>query len=382
LIEMLSPTPPSQRSASLGEAPTIRGVETADIPAVARLFQTTFVDARKPAPASLADYMNEVFVRHPWLSEDIRSRVAVDAAGRLQGFVGVIPQRLLHQGKPLRGAVLGALMVEKPDDNPLVGARLLRSAMQGGQDVSLSESANPVSQKMWELIGGTTLAPYSLNWVRLLRPAALPFSLLGRTSVARACAIIASPIDAVLNKIPKNPFAPVSLPAPTLDDVEAGVDDFIAAMPALIARYALRPDWDEPTLRWQLGHAAVKERFGALQCRLLRKGKKTVGSYLYYGRPGGVGFILQTLALPGHDFAVASCMLSHAASDGCAAVRGRAQPEFLDALMRHHALMFHRSSMVVHTKDKDLSSTLRLGDALATGLAAEAWSRLIGGAFS
>jgi hypothetical protein len=379
---MLSPTPPTQRSASLGEAPTIRGVEAADIPAVARLFQTTFIDARKPAPASLATYMNDVFVRHPWLSEDIRSRVAVDATGRLQGFVGVIPQRLLHQGKPLRGAVLGALMVERPDDNPLVGARLLRSAMQGGQDVSLSESANPVSQKRWELIGGTTLAPYSLSFVRVLRPVALPFSLVAPERLARICATIVSPIDAMVNKVPKNPLTPVSLSAPTLDEVKVGVDEFIAAMPALIVRYALRPDWDEPTLRWQLGHAAVKERFGALQCRLLRKGKTTVGGYLYYGRPGGVGFILQTLALPGHEFAVVSSALSHAATDGCTAVRGRAQPEFLDALMRHHALMFHRSSMVVHTKDKDLSSTFRLGDALATGLAAEAWSRLIGGAFS
>lgn len=380
---MLSPVSPLQRSASLGEALTIRGLETADLPAVARLFQTTFIDARKAAPQSLVACLNETFLRHPLLSEDIRSRVAFDHAGRLQGFVGVLPTRLLHRDKPLRGAVLGGLMVDRPDDNPLVGARLLRQALQGGQDISLSESANPVSQKMWEVVGGTTLPSWSLNWVRVLRPAALPFSFLAPTpGMARICAATVAPLDAVLNRFRKNPLSAVSLPDVDVDDTAVSVDEFIAALPHLIARYALRPDWDETTLRWQLGHAAVKERFGDLQCRLVAKGSRTVGGYLYYGRPGGIGFVLQMLALSKHEFSVVSSVLARAAADGCTAVRGRAQPEFLDGLMRHHALMFHRASMVVHTKDKDLSQTLRTGDGLVTGLAAEAWARMIGGVFS
>ena len=380
---MLSPPLPSQRPASHGEASTIRGLEANDVPAVARLFQKTFIDPRKAAPPGLVSCLDEIFLKHPWLTSDIRSRVAIDAAGELQGFVGVFPMRLVHRGKQLRGAMLGGLMVDRPDDNPLVGARLLRSAVQGGQDISLSESANPVSHKMWEVMGGTTLASYSLNWVRVLRPAALPFSFVAPTpGIAGICAKAVAPIDAVLNTFRKNPLAPVSLPEPTADDVAVGADEFAAAWPALIERYALRPQWDEPMLRWQLGQAAVKERFGELQHRLLRKGSRTIGGYLYYGRPGGVGFVLQMVALPKNEFAVVSSALSRAASDGCTAVRGRAQPEFLDALMRHHALMFHRSSMVAHTKDQDLLQTLRLGDALVTGLAAEQWARTIGGKFS
>lgn len=383
---MLSPNtlPEARHPASARTAGSVRALEASDVGEVARLFQKTFIDARTPAPAGLAQCLDEIFLRHRWQSDDVRSQVFIDDDAQLKGFVGVLPLRLQHRNKPMLAAVLGSLMAEGREVNPLIGARLLRAALQGGQDISISESANPLTQKMWELVGGTTLANYSLNWIRVFRPMALPFSLAaGRhAGLARAGATLVSPVDLVLNKMRSNPFASASLPEPALPDEEVSADEFAEALPALTERYALRPDWDSATLRWQLHHAAVKERFGNLRCYLLRKGNRTVGGYLYYGRPGGIGFVLQTVALPKHEFAVISSMLSRAASGGCTAVRGRAQPEFLDALMRHHALMFHRSSMVVHAKDTGLLTTLRAGDGLITGLAGETWIRLIGGAFT
>ena len=73
-----------------------------------------------------------------------------------------------------KGRILEALL-----RSPLVGAKLLRSALSGSQDLSISESANPLSLKMWEKSGGATLPLFSLSWLRVLKPAALSLAMTG-----------------------------------------------------------------------------------------------------------------------------------------------------------------------------------------------------------
>lgn len=359
----------------------IRSLQSSDIPAVAELFQKTFRNPRLQAPSSLGSYLEEVFLRHPWESEGIHSLVFLDHCDRIKGFIGLLPLRLRHDGKLLRAAVLGSLMVENPTEDPLIGARLVRAALKGSQDISISESANPLSLRMWELAGGRSLPLYSMTWLRVFRPIAMPLALLARRPrPQRICSALVSPLDAMLHRFPANPFSSQAL-RPDYVDSESTFDEFIVAMPKLVSHYSVKPDWDEATLRWQLQHAAVKEKFGHLKCRLVRKGNRAVGGFLYYSRPGGFAFVLQILADPQHQAAVVASLLARAASDGCVAIRGRAQPELLDALIRQQAVLFNRSSTVVHSRHPELIESLRVGNALITGLAAEAWTRLIGGQF-
>jgi hypothetical protein len=381
---MLAPNTPSDHTSKMGQTDCgqIRSLQSGDIAAVAELFQKTFRSRRHRAPSSLADYLQSVFLRHPWQCEEIRSLVYIDNSGRLKGFIGLLPVRLHHRGKSLRAAVLGSLMAEHPEQNPLIGARLVRTALKGGQDISISESANALSQRMWEIAGGQSLPLHSMTWIRILRPTAVPLSLLARRpSPQRICAALVSPLDAMLARFGGNPFSLSSLPAPNCVDMDSSLDEFIDAVPGLASHYVAGPDWDPATLRWQLQNAAIKEKFGNLKSRLVRKGNRTIGGFLYYSRPGGFGFVLQILAEPEYRFAVVASLLARAASDGCVAIRGRAQPELLDPLIRSHALLFQRSSTVIHSKNHELIDTMRTGDALITGLAAEAWTRLIGGEF-
>jgi hypothetical protein len=51
-------------------------------------------------------------------------------------------------------------------------------------------------------------------------------------------------------------------------------------------------------------------------------------------------------------------------------------------LVRQHSLLFRRSAAVMHTRNDELRTALLDGSALITGLAAEAWTRLIGDDFS
>jgi hypothetical protein len=63
-------------------------------------------------------------------------------------------------------------------------------------------------------------------------------------------------------------------------------------------------------------------------------------------------------------------------------VRGRAEPDLLDALVARRCVLFHVAAMVVHARDKALLADVRRSRALLTGLAGETWTRLIGGEFA
>jgi hypothetical protein len=362
----------------------VRALRQSDVPGVAELFQKTFRNPKTAAPPSLAAYVEQIFLDHPWQDKDRVSRVVVDSDGAVTGFVGVLPQLLQVGDTVIRASVLGSLMSRDPQRNPLVGARLLRSALHEHQDVSFSESANPLSLKMWEKSGGVTLPLHSLSWARILRPASLPFAMLAeRFSFASAALPLTSGLDRLARRIAPDVFAVAGSDGPGGEDFEVGAEEFAAAIPALCTRYRIRPVWDGKMLGWLLQHASTKTRFGPVMMRLVKgKGGRIVGGYIYYGRPGGVAFALQLLAEPNAERLVVNSLLSHVEARGFSAVRGRVQPEFLDALVRQQSLMFRRSAAVIHTRNNDLRAALLEGNALITGLAAEAWSRLIGEEFS
>src|ERR1043166_5967988 len=141
----------------------IRACTPEVIPAVAAMFQRAFLDAKKPAPASLAAYLLDLYLRHPWYDPDLAPRVYTGADGSVGGFIGILPLRMTFNGRPVRAALSGSLMVDKPDEKPLAGARLLRDYMNGPQDLSLSETANEVSHAMWQRIGGETVLLQSME---------------------------------------------------------------------------------------------------------------------------------------------------------------------------------------------------------------------------
>jgi hypothetical protein len=365
---------------AMGEA---RSLQASDIPGVAQLFQKTFRDARKPAPAPLLAYLEEIFLNHPWQDDEQASKVIVDGEGTVAGFIGVLPQRLLFGDTVVRTSVLGSLMSNDPQRNPLVGAKLVRSALNGPHDLSISESANPLSLRMWEKSGGATLPLFSLSWIRVLKPLTLPFALLSeQLPFVSAITPFADGLDRLVRRIGPDVVSLVS-DGPQGEGYDVSPDEFADAVPAFCTRYRIRPVWDEQILKWLLQHAATKGRFGAMMVRLVRgKSNRIVGGYIYYGKRHGAAFVLQLFAEPGAERLVVDDLLAHAMATGFSAVRGRVQPEFLDALARQNALLFRRSATVIHTRKEHLRASLLDDSALITGLAAEAWTKLIGEDFS
>jgi hypothetical protein len=145
----------------------------------------------------------------------------------------------------------------------------------------------------------------------------------------------------------------------------------------------VRPAWDPATLRWILAHLARKERHGAMVRRVVHASDgRPLGCYIYYGRPGGVAWVLQVLASPDGIEPVLDNLFASAFAQGCVAVRGRTRTRLLDALQRRHCVFIRHTSTVVHSANAELVAAIRAGDALVTGLSGDAWTRLIGDTFT
>ena len=360
----------------------VRACTPDDMPAVAGLFQRTFRNARVPAPASLTSYLRELYFAHPWRDPALTSKVFV-ADDAVRGFIGILPLRLTFRGATLRAAVAGSLMVEKPQENPLAGARLLRAYLSGPQDVSLSDSANAVSRGMWERLGGKVVPAQSMEWVRAFRPFTAAVALAAEiVPAARFARPIGAAGDGIAGLFSRDLFGlqPVDAVA---QDRDASVDGLVGFIPELAAGYEVRPAWDAATLRWILAHAADKNRHGPMVRRIVRgKDGRALGCYIYYGRRGGVAWVLQLLARSDAIGPVLDHLFASAFALGCVAVRGRSQALLLDPLQRRNCLFFHRSATVVHSHDAELVAAIRGGEALVTGLSGDAWTRLIGDTFT
>lgn len=361
----------------------IRLCKPSDISQVARLFHRAFRPQATEGSAALERYLHALFLEHPWQDDEIASRVFVSPQGLVEGFIGVLPLRMSLRGRVVKAAVASSLMVADPEGNPLAGARLLRSFLSGPQELSLSETSNPVAQAMWRRLGGEAISAYSLEWLRVLRPARFAVSVMGDAfAPLKMLHPFGAGIDALLDGLSRNPLTVEPIQIKPDDDVDPGDAEIVESILALSRHYALRPEWDADSLRQFLMHAATKRRHGVLVRRLVTgKGNVPIGCFLYYQRSGGVGYVLQVFARPDAREIVIDRLLDHAYRHQCIALRGRSTADLQDTLMRRQALFVHRSSLTVHSKDADLLKALRTDDALITGLAGESWTRLIGDTF-
>jgi hypothetical protein len=361
----------------------VRALAPGDIPAVAGLFQRTLAERGRSTPAGLASYLADLFLRHPWQDPEIASRVYVAGDGRVRGFIGVLPLRLSFHGRLLRGAVAGSLMVDEPAEIPLAGARLLRAVATGPQHLGVSESANRLSQKMWEHASGEVLPFESIDWLRVFHPGRFLLAIARkRFAAAKLLWPAGTLIDRAVQRVEHNPFRHEGERRGRA--VEATDDLLLQEIPRLAADYALRPDWDAEILQFVLRHTQFKARHGPITRRLVYGAGNgaPLGCYFYYGGPGQIAWVLQVLARREFVKAVIGALFDETFDNGNVAVTGRAHPRLMPALLQHQSIFFARASTVVRTADQELLAAIRSGDALLTGIAGERWTRLIGDIFS
>jgi len=346
------------------------------------MFARVFRGGKQPHSDALKSYFEDVIFDGADSAEP-RSRVFLDGDGEVRGFIGVWPRRMQMHGRTIEAAVAGSLMVDHPEAHPTAGARLLRSFLAGPQDLSFSETANDISQRMWKKVGGECLAATSLDWLRVLRPAGLAVAAAAHAfRPASLLRPLASGFDRIVEARGRNPLALSGAPSGVRAQ-EATSAELAEIIPELSRSFALHPDWQSPSLALLLSHAEAKERYGTPHRQIVYShAGRPVGCYIFYARRGEIARVLQVLALPDFAGATLDSLFHHAAALGCVGVRGRVDAGVLEALIARRCLLFHGSAMVVHARDKVLLEEVRNAPALLTGLAGESWTRFVGGEFA
>lgn len=369
------------------EMSSVRSFEAGDVAAVADLFQRLLRKTDMPASANLKAYLCTLFLDGANRDAGLYSRVHVRADGTVSGFLGVLPMEMEFEGRRLWAANCGTFACDDRDTDPFAGARLLRDVLSGPQALSFTETSNDVSTEMWRTARAHVLGPYSLDWLRILKPSTFVVEAASRRI---ALARLAKPAARLADRLLFRPgdkqvwshYTSLAGKADAFVATPAADDDVIDACRQLLTPFALRPLWEPPVLRDMLRHAARKAHHGERICHLVKtRSGKVVGLYLYYGNPGGIGRTVQIMAAPGQESIVIDCLLRNAHERGLVAIRGQTQPALLQAMIGKKIAFLHASSTVVHSRDPALVDAMANGRAFLNGLAGEGWTRLIGDSF-
>lgn len=360
---------------------TIRVFAEDDVPAVAELFGRVYPDRRWTSPAACESYFREMLFNNPWHDLQVPSWVA-EEDGRISGVYAVMPRRMLLRGRPLRVAVACQFMVDPDKRHSLTALQLAKACLSGPQDLTLADGASDQARRMWIRIGGTASLLYSLHWTRPLRPVRYLLSLLEeRAAFPRFLTFPARPLcalaDGLFARLRPNRFY-----RETVELMEDALDPavMLAHLPDILRGYALQPAYDARTLAWLLDQTARKRDHGELRARAVRdRGRRPIGWYLYYLRPGRTGEVVQIAALDGSFDLVLRRLLADAWRHGATALRGRLDPRFVQELSdRHCWLRTDGTWTLVHSRHAEVTAAIQQGDAFLSRLEGEWWLRFLG----
>jgi len=353
----------------------IRACIESDVPQIAELHRRVWTPAGGRGPVISEAYFAEILFRNSCRADDLPSLVYEDDHGRVVGCLGVMPRRMSFEGRPVRVAISHNFMVAPDSRSSLAGIQLMREFFAGRQDLSIAQS-NDVAWRVWEGLGGSTAPIYEMVWTRPLRPGRYLASVIGgrrrdgrEPFWLRAGAGI---LDVATAGMPSSPLRPR---VPTEASEELTTETFLQFFGEVADGRALRPEYDQASLRWIFDLLERKTNHGVLRKRAVRGGDgSTLGWYLYYARPGGRGEVVQIAARPASIREVLDHCFYDAWRQGVSALFGQIDPPLTRQLSSTNCLFrYSGTRLVVNTRDPELMQALCRGDAFLTRLEGEWW---------
>ena len=352
----------------------VRSLQRDDIPQLVALSQGLFPHGQRAGDA-LAAYFERIFFHNPWVDAELPSLVYEDEKGRVGGFVGVVPRRMLFRGEPIRVAVSTQLMVY-PRYGGLVGGRLMRQLLSGPQALTLTDDANDAARRLWERLGGECPPIYGLRWTRPVRPPRYAAQRSLRGPVGRGVAFALRPLlaaaDAIVTALPG--ATRLGPPQGTLEPLDAPT--LVAHLEEVAGGRALRPVYDAASLQWLFDQLREKAICGPLRQALVRASTGEVaGWFVYCLKPGGTGEVIQVTARRSAEKLVLRSLLWDAWRHGACALAGRVEPWLVEALRGRNwaVLRWLHQWTLVHSPRPEILHAIERGDAVLSHLDGEWW---------
>jgi hypothetical protein len=362
-----------------------------DIAEVADLFAEVFLSGLETDMGDLRSHVEAVYFDNPFYDEDCPSLVYCDAKGDIVAFLGVTPRRMRFGEETIKTAIVGNLMVKGTKGgagsergpalshgHQLAPAALIKMLFRGSQDLTLSDTAIDASRRIWERSGGVAVRLYSMSWLCILKPLSFGIGTLERRGRLRTLFKLSKPIGTLGDQVVKPFFASPDaslLDECTIDNVDPG--DMVQELKQC-RHYDLVPDYTEESLAWVLKMAGSRRHHGPLRAFIARdKNGKALGWAIYAGQPGQTGYLLQLYASPQTIDRVVNCLLFDAAESGIAALSGKADPLFVDAIGRGNGVLRFNAWTLARTKRPELLNPILLGKAMFSELESEGWTRFL-----
>lgn len=345
-----------------------------DIPQVAALHWCVLHRREGTPPPALGNYLDRLFFRCPWFDSSFPSLVYEDHRGKIVGFQGVVPRRMSLHASSLKVACCTSLVVHPDSRSTLAALHLLKSFLAGKQDLSLTDTANQISYRMWTALGGTAAVSYGMHWSRPLRPCLYGLygvSRFSKGTLSDVMTLALRPLGRVMDAIvTRMPSSPLCLPPPSLSAEPADVDTLLAFLSSTWSGRSLRPEYGRDSLGWLLAFMAQTKAYGDFRQIVLRdKANNIAGSYLYYVRSGGIGEVVHIGAEHHTLAAVLDHLFSDASVHGALALHGRLEARLAPHLSEKCCFFYQASSrFLVHSRIPEVAQFVCNTDGLLTRL--------------
>jgi hypothetical protein len=356
----------------------IRTFEESHTQDVANLEAKIFHGRRK-AGAALRDYFAKIFLHNPWRDDEMQSLVYMHA-GKIVGFAGVIPRRMVFRGEAVRVAVVSQLMVDSEEYRGMAGFEMVRRIFAGPQDLTVTDGATESACAVWTAAGARVAQLYSLQWLRVLRPlshyrrlvAEHPRTVPASRALLSAAAPAFCAADSLLRKLPARALR-TDDGGLICEPSDAGA--ILACIRKIGWREELAPCYDDVSFDWLLSEAAMARAHGALRMCTLREGNGSPAGWLiYYARSGGESNVLQMGASPRRFDSVIQAALHDAYEQGSTSVSGPLIPRALLNLANQQCgFRYIGNGVLAHSRNSDLLNCILRGDAAFSRLDGEWW---------
>lgn len=351
----------------------IRPMTREDLPVLVALYaELDRVDPGRPTPG-YTDFFGRALFDDPELTDpEVPSYVFEDADRGVVGAIGCHPRRYLLDGKPLRLACAGPLIVHHDFRPKGVGATLLRRFAGGPQEMSFNDRSIDSVHAMWRAMGGVSDVLASIEWTRVLAPAGYATEKLGRRLAKRGTppggAVVARVSGGIGRAGPPAPAAGSS------EELEHGA--LIELLESLARQYRLRPDYTPGYLDSLYGLMAKTVLGDTVVRRLVRDdGGRPIGAYVMIVARHGSAHVLNLPASYRHARTVLEHLFHDAAAAGAVQVAGRCDAAIQAELQGLSCRLRQGAWVTVRSSDPSLADHALTGRGLVPRMEGEWWMR-------